>query len=96
MFLFLFLSPTVLASLPSFPPDTFPLLHLLDNITRLGARIENKQGEVYDEHEATDNTIDQDAKKFELIHNFEQQGGEEEVKEDGRRCINKVRVLIES
>ena len=54
------------------------------------------QGEVYKEHEATSNTINLlDAKKFELIHNFEQQGGVEEVK-DGRRCINKVRVVLKS
>jgi hypothetical protein len=61
-----------------------------------GSQPRYPQGEVYKEHEATSNTINLlDAKKFELIHNFEQQGGVEEVK-DGRRCINKVRVVLKS
>ena len=61
-----------------------------------GSHPRHHQGEVYKEHEATSNTINLlDAKKFELIHNFEQQGGVEEVK-DGRRCINKVRVFVKS
>ena len=59
-----------------------------------GGHPQHQQEDVYKEHEATSNTIDLlDAKKFELIHNFEQQGGVEEVK-DGRRCINKVRVAL--
>ena len=59
-----------------------------------GSHPQHQQEDVYNEHEATSNTIDLlDAKKFELIHNFEQQGGVEEVK-DGRRCINKVRVAL--
>ena len=59
-----------------------------------GSHPQHHQEEVYKEEEATSNTVDLlDSKKFELIHNFEQQGGTEEVK-DGRRCINKVRVPL--
>ena len=47
-------------------------------------------GEIYGEHVALSNTIDLgQVKKFEVIHELAQQGGEEEVK-DGRRCVNKV------
>ena len=69
-------------------------LHHRGQEAHRGSHPQHKQGEVYNEHEATSNTIDLlGAKKFELIHNFEQQGGVEEVK-DGRRCINKVRVPL--
>ena len=113
MFLFLFLSPTVFASIHekvlagrdeksligSFPKI---LHHPASNLVgeaadhhrgqegHRGSHPQHKQGEVYNEHEATSYTIDfLDARKFELINNLEKQGGVEEVK-DGRRCIKKV------
>ena len=117
MFLFLFLSPTVLASIHEKGLSgrnvksligSFPNIENHQASNHVGGAAHHQQGQeghrgshpqhqqedVYKEHEATSNTIDLlDAKKFELIHNFEQQGGVEEVK-DGRRCINKVRVAL--
>ena len=117
MFLFLFLSPTVLASIHekglsgrnvrsligSFPNIRHPQAsnhmggaadHQQWQGGPSGSYPQHHQGEVYNKKNATSNTIDLlDAKKFELIHTFEQQGGVEEVK-DGRRCIHKVRVPL--